>query len=141
MPYSSHRDDGELFAHFHGDAVIDDFLGAMEDFGKLDEDRSTSHSILDLTDIVTADLTIDEMHRFAATVRMLFPRTRVHRFAVVAPTTVTRTLVRDYIEVRNVLAIRPADGPNEVAVFSEVHDARRWATRADEPPTPDEAWP
>ena len=141
MTYSCIRCDDELLATFAGDLVIGELLEAMEEFGRLDEGQSTTHSILDMTDVSTADLAVEEMHRFAATVRLLFPRTREHRFAVVAPTPVTQTLVRDYIQVRNTLAIRPTHGPNEVAVFTDVPAARRWGTRVVDPPSPVDAWP
>ena len=71
------------------------------------------------------------MHKFATQVRIKFPRTQDHRFAVVAPTTATQELVRNYIEVRNLLAVRPPEGPNEVAMFETLDPARAWASRSE----------
>ena len=132
MAYEVVRDDGELLATFVGDLVIHELLGAMEEMGTLDEGQTTTHSILDFTEVTSADLTIDEMHWFASRVYMLFPRTSDHRFAVVAPTPETQRLVRDYIEVRDLTAVRPPSGPNEVAVFDTLPKARIWASRAEE---------
>ena len=129
MAYECVRDDGELLATFGGPLLIEELLGAMEEFGTLDPELTTTHSILDFTGVTEVDLGLDEMHQFATRVRMLFPRSRVHRFAVVAPTPVTQKLIRDYIEVRNVLAVRPPEGPNEVAMFDTVDPARAWASR------------
>ena len=49
----------------------------------------------------------------------------------VAPTQTTQKLVKDHIEVRNLLAVRPPEGPNEVAMFTEFEPARLWASRRD----------
>lgn len=128
---STVRRDGSIAGLTLTDRIsVDEVVGAIHELEAIDPDRDTVGMVVDLAGLDDWHVDVEDLHRIGATIRSHFARGPRYRVAVVSREEGIETLVRNYVEVRDLLTAPRAELPPELRVFTAHDAARAWVAAA-----------
>lgn len=113
-----------------GRISVDEVIAAIRDLAAIDPDGETIGIVVDLTGLDDWHVDVEDLHRISATIRSQFGRGPRYRAAVVSEEERIEALVRNYVEVRDLLTAPRAELPPRMQLFATVAEARAWIGEA-----------
>jgi len=126
MSYEIATSDELIEIAFSGDVSVDDLLDGFEALAAANGERA-KRGIMDLTRVVSVDLSIEDSHRLARARN--FPWLSEYRVAVAVSPGGVADQVQGFLQVRELLTPRSASQVPAFRIFETVDEAQAWVMR------------
>lgn len=125
------RLDEEILISVSGAIRAEEFDQALEALQAAGLGDPTTYLLVDFTQPIELDLTVEEIHGLHLKVRRMFELDPGHRTGVAAPSATLASAAQQLIDVRDLLTARDPASLSEVGIFETVEEARAWAAAPD----------